>query len=585
MQEGREGGAPEAAVLRTRMLIGLIQGAALCILLQLRAEIAPLMYAALSGVVVLVPMPLLVSIGYMSRRRLILWLAPIAGVVAFVAAHAEWRGQGVAGANSYDVGFALTLMAPLLFIVWSLVLASERDRRWPAAYASYFENAWKLAVQLLFAAVFAGAFWLVMGLGVGLFMMLKIRLLFDLIRHDWFWLPATTLVVAGGLHLTDVRPGIVNGIRNLLLTMLSWLLPLLTVIVAAFLIAVPLAGFELLWKTRFATALLLGACAVLVVLINTAFQDGAADKPAHRLLQQAARLACVLLLPMVLIATYALNLRVGQYGWSPDRIFAAAGIGVAFAYAAGYLWAMVEPLLRRNGEWLPRIASVNLYASLLTVALGLAILSPLADPARLSVNNQLARLASGKTPATQFDFRFLRFDAARYGKAALDQLAADADPVISDKARTAQALNNRWQSQMLPQPVLVEQLQLRTPGKIWPQGFLDTAWASHAQKWQLPACLREPERRCDAFIGNFSGADENEVLLVPQDFGYAAALSDRDGSWQLVTTFELPGKCPKLRDDLAVGRFQRVAPVETDLMVGSTRLRAKSAQPERIKCN
>jgi hypothetical protein len=593
MQDGIETGQHDPSVFQTRLLIGLIQGVLLFVLLrisstQLWPATVPLLYSPLVGITLLAPPLLIVSCAYIPVRRLMLWLLPIAVLIALVAGYAEWRSADLSamagGASRYEAGPAIALMVPLLFVVWSLIQASDQDKRWPAAYTTYFETGWKLFIQHLFVTVFVGVFWLILWLGVGLFMMLNMDFLRTIVRSDWFWLPATTLIMACGFHLTDVRPGIVSGIRNLLLSMLSWLLPLLTGLVAAFLISVPLAGFDLLWKTRFATALLLGTCVVLVVLINTAFQDGSRAESTHKLLRHSARLAAVLLLPLALIAAYALSLRVGQYGWSPDRIFAALCVVIALFYAVGYLWAVLEPLKRRNGEWLPRVAIVNIYAAVLMVVLGLAVLTPVADPARVSVSSQLGMLESGRIPAAQFDFKFLRFEGVRYGTEALARLADSPDVVIGSKAREARALTHRWAQSSLQQPELAEQLLLRTPGKIWPQGFLDTTWSNTEPKWQLPACLREAKRHCDAYIGDFSGEKRGEVLLVPHDYGRAVLLSDRDGSWRPVRTFEIPGKCARLRDDLAVGKFQPTPAQGMDLMVGNIRLRAESVQPERSKC-
>ena len=591
MQHEAEARQHDALTFRYRLLIGLVQGLLLFMLLHAQSmklwpSTVPLVFAPMAGIALLVPPLLIVSWGQIPLRRLLRYLTPIALTIACVAGYAEWRWDGADAGPSHSMhaGFAIGLVFPLLFIVWTLIQAHENEQHWPASYAAYFEAAWKLAIQHLFVAVFVGAFWLVLWLGVGLFMILKMDFLRDLIRHDWFWLPATTLVMACGFHLTDMRPGIVSGIRNLLLSMLSWLLPLLACLIAAFLAAIPLAGFEMLWKTRFATALLLGTGAVLVMLINTAFQDGQRGEQTHMLLRHSIRVACVLLLPLTLIASYALWLRVNQYGWSPDRVLAAVCIGVALAYAGGYLWAVLDPHGRTASHYLPRIATTNVYASVLVVALGLAVLTPLADPARIAVSSQLSMLKSGQTSAEYFDFKFLRFEGVRYGKAALDTLAADDNSVISEKARRALALQNRWQSAPAVSLSLSGQVVLRTPGKIWPQGFLDTDWVGADAHWRLPACLREEGRRCDGFVGAFSGGGRDEVLLIPQDHGTAALFNDSDGVWRLVDTFELPGKCMHLRDDLAIGKFRAVPPQGIDLMVGDTRLRSVRPQAEQSRC-
>ena len=40
-------------------------------------------------------------------------------------------------------------------------MAGAHDRRWIAHYATCFESAWKLAIQLLFSALFVLGVWLV----------------------------------------------------------------------------------------------------------------------------------------------------------------------------------------------------------------------------------------------------------------------------------------------------------------------------------------------------------------------------------------------------------------------------------------
>ncbi|HEV3018588.1 MAG TPA: hypothetical protein VGY49_06185 [Burkholderiaceae bacterium] len=51
------------------------------------------------------------------------------------------------------------------------------------------------------------------------------------------------------------------------------------------------------------------------------------------------------------------------------------------------------------------------------------LFSPIADPARLMVADQMARLRSGAVGPDKFDFGALKFDGARWGAPALAQLA------------------------------------------------------------------------------------------------------------------------------------------------------------------
>src|SRR5690606_34747472 len=106
--------------------------------------------------------------------------------------------------------------------------------------------------------------------------------------------------------------------------LLSWLLLLMTVLAAGFLAALPFTGLQGLWETGSATALVLSAAAALIILINTAYQDGRADNRPPAILRAAVRVASVLLTPLVAIAFWGLALRIGQHGLTPDRIIATA---------------------------------------------------------------------------------------------------------------------------------------------------------------------------------------------------------------------------------------------------------------------
>jgi hypothetical protein len=120
------------------------------------------------------------------------------------------------------------------------------------------------------------------------------------------------------LQLTDVRTELVRGTRTLLLLLLSWLLPVMTVLAIGFLLALPFTGLEVLWKTKFAAALLLTVSAALIFLVNAVYHDGRSI-PAV-ILRYISLLVPAALIPLVAIAAYALTLRVTQYRWTTNRV-------------------------------------------------------------------------------------------------------------------------------------------------------------------------------------------------------------------------------------------------------------------------
>ena len=86
------------------------------------------------------------------------------------------------------------------------------------------------------------------------------------------------------------------------------------------------------------------------------------------------------LLPLTVIAVYALGLRVHDYGWTSDRIVASACLAVSACYAIGYQWAGYQ-----YDTWLGPISRVNVWTAFVVLAVLLALFTPLADPARLRI--------------------------------------------------------------------------------------------------------------------------------------------------------------------------------------------------------
>jgi hypothetical protein len=460
-----------------------------------------------------------------------------------------------------------------LFIAHALVVAGDSERRIIATYPAYFDAAWKHGVQLALSFLFVGLFWGVMVLGAGLFKLINIEFLGRLIEHRWFAIPATTLALACALHVTDARAGIVRGIRVLVLTLLSWLLPVMALLVLGFLASLPVTGLATLWATRFATSLLLASAAALIILVNAAYQDGDAQHAPPRLLRYAGNAAALLLLPLVAIAAYALSLRVAQHGWTTDRIIAVACLVVAGCYALGYGWAVLQ-----SGPWLARVAPCNVLAAVMVLGVLLALFTPLADPARLSVASQVARLASGRISPEKFDYAYLRFDGARYGKAALERLKTTEDgpqaATIRRYATAALEQKNRYQQPAMHEPLtaqeLARNLTVYPTGRTLPASFIEQHWKAPA-----PQCLMMVNAyvKCDVVIADLDG-DGKEDILVMETWRVVIISPDSTDGWRIEGQLDGPVSCPAVRDALRAGHFEPAPPQRWhDVDAGGRRLR------------
>jgi len=257
-------------------------------------------------------------------------------------------------------------------------------------------------------------------------------------------------------------------------------------------------------------------------------------------------------------------------------VIAAACLLVAVFYAGGYVYAAV----RRGGPWLDGLRQVNLAAALLSLAVALSLFTPLADPARISVASQVARLASGATATDKFDYGFLRFRGARYGMEALQALAAHgAGPqAAAVRLRAAsvlkQSYEDRGEAGIAGPADIAANLSVWPQGVRMPPGFLAQDWAAIRYPAWAPGCLRRPGSRCDAVLLDADGDGRQDVLLIGENRADGSALlAEREGRWQVIgrPPKSLAG-CAGLQQRLRAGEFSLAAPRLRDLEAGGQRI-------------
>jgi len=613
--------APNELAAWIRIGIALIQSATLCLLFEAgMAETRPFTsgpFSTLVPVFLFAPVVAVLGLSHLSPRRLIGWTLTVAVIGGALGWYSFTRDPSWEYGHSGQFFLCLVAFGLGAFIAHCLVVAGSVDRRFVASYSTYFETSWKYAVQFALAAAFTGALWLLLLLGAGLFHLIKIDL-FKLLSMSWFWIPVTTLTATCALHVTDARAGIVHVLRALICNLFSWLLPLMTAICVAFLLSLAFTGLEPLWNTRKASNILLAAAASLILLINAAYQDGTrVDQGGGREraialpLRLAILVASVCLVPLAGLAAYGISLRVNQYGWSPDRVIAAACTLIAASYALGYALAVT----RWKAQFRP-IEATNVTTALVVVVVLIGLLTPIADPARISVASQIARLKTGRILPEAFDYAFLRFGAGRFGKEALQKLAEE-DPtsVVATRARNTLTANSRIEVRdepreqqtvaSTPAPITAtdrkEQIKVMYPsGASLPQTFLDEDWSEYNRSvaYSMPNCLLSRASRCEAVIVDLNNDAVPEIMLLWPHTSNWAVFGEIGGRWVYQGDFKAYSRCPVTgrfevvapgarealvtgrfeavapgaREALVTGRFEVVAPIYGDIKIGDQRL-------------
>ena len=562
--------APGTAVLAVRIGAALTQAVALYALFVAALPPShwpdnyPGVFLPLALVAAGVPLLIVIGAGSLPARALSLW-AVAAAIVLFGFG---WWGVARRAAGPVDDGAALIPWPPLVaalpvgfFVANVLFTDCVRERRLLPPYARQIDTAWKQALQAAFAAAFTGLSWSVLGLGAGLFGMLGIDLFGQVLAQPWFALPATAVALAVAVHVTDVQPELIRGARTVLLLLLSWLLPLLAAILLAFLLALPFMTLQPLWATHFAAVLLLSASGGVVLLVNAAYAESAAWQGSR--VKRLAAFVASLELPLLLgLAAAALWQRVVQYGWSVDRIFAGAGLLLLACYAGGYAVAA----LARRPSWLERTNFAAAYAGLLLILL---LFSPVADPARLMVANQVARLHSGRVAPAAFDFAALGSDGARWGAEAVEQLHAHLDPTIATAARAADRPALAAPLAVLEPDQLAGRVTVLPAGHPLPAALLHARFGADAD--DTPFCFLPGRATCTVrFLALVPGRPEAALVV----YGTTADILEQVAPerWEKTGTLAGPTACPATQTALASPGLDLVPHPAQDIVAGGWRL-------------
>ena len=465
------------------------------------------------------------------------------------------------------------------------------SRRWP--YHSLFETAWRNALMTASSGAMVGVFWIVLFAGAMLMKSIGLNFVFDLIEKSIFSIPATGIAFGAAFALGLARAEMIVTLRRFWLSVSMWLLPLLLGFAVVWVVALPFTGLDLLFKTHSAGLILLWFLALSINFANAAYQDGTSDAPYGRWLSRALEFAWLALLVIAVVAGWALKLRVDQYGWTEERVWAAFVLAMTSFHTVGYALS-----LRRRTGWMADIGRTNIGGALL-LSLGLALLlSPLADARKIAVRSQMSRLLNDTTPADKIDYAYLRWEAGRYGRDALERMAAGIEhkdrAMIAAKATQTLAQKERYGNETGAAALTVEQVRQRLrvlpPGETLSDALIATLQAAsepgaHSGNWQERRCLAT-EVECLVWMIDLDGDGLKEAVVIITKpawqtgtaIFYRQTTADRfkfGGTLNLAQGADPKGR-EKYLADIEAGKVEVVKPRFNDLVIGGRRINVNS---------
>ena len=516
----------------------------------------------------------------LTRNRRTKILIGITTLFALLGAYSSWSeafgmGHGTSFLSTRESN--LFAAAILGFISIPLLVHFEpTTKRW--SYHALFETAWRNALVTVSSGMLTVVFWIVFYAGVMLMESIGLKYIVESITDPIFSFPITGIIFGASFAQGLARAEMIIMLRRFWLTISAWLLPLLLMFSVMWSVALPFTGLDLLFQTKNAGSILLWFLALSIHFSNTAYQDGSGEQPYGRRLSIALEYAWPSLLVLVAVAWWAMRLRIGQYGWTEQRVWAVFILLLATLYTTGYAYS-----LRFKRGWLVNIGKTNIVAALVMSAGLILLLSPLADARRIVVHSQMSRLMSGEIAPDKLDYSYLRWEAGRYGQEALHKMVAGIEhkdkAIITAKAQ--QALAEKYPHESVPAPQVEEPppKRIRKVLHVLPQGeVLDGALINIMQESLETSNCRDKYREvygeCHIWLIDLNGDGLKEAVVIIQGRSYALFYHQiAKRQYEFSGTIDLAKvEIEQLLADIQRGKVKTLAPRYKDLDIGGRRI-------------
>jgi hypothetical protein len=492
------------------ILLGLLAGAAFWQLSELPwdwrdsrafAAVAVLALAFFGGA--------LGMLGELGGRRALLW----AGAISLPAAGLTWLKSLAFSDVAQMLGASHVALALLLVTVLPVPFAIAIAKGGRAGWRDYpvlFCETWNIVVRYAAAWLFVALVWLVLWLLSALLELVGIDQLGEFLTEaPVAWL-ISGAVLGLGLSVVVELSDMLSA--ALLLRLLRLLLPVVLLVELVFVAVLPASGLSHLFGYLSPAGILIATALASILLVAIAVDQDDTEAAQAPALTWSARGLALLLPVLVGLAAWALALRIGQHGWTPDRVCAAAALLVIAGYALSYALAVL-----RGAGWRGTIRQANVVMALVALAIGVLWLTPLLSAERIAVRSQLARL---------------RRSAAAPGQEALAQRIAQLDgaKLRGDMGESASAVDARAAAL---RPVI----RVVPEGEVLPEPLLEAIARMADADW-AEGCVRMTAAGnpgCVVILADFGPAVPGRDALLLRESGFETVLAfhETGARWML----------------------------------------------------
>lgn len=313
----------------------------------------------------------------------------------------------------------LAAFAGLTLLLPSLLSWIER-KTWFPLWPEIFVSLAKFFFLFFIVGFFLGLFHGIFFLGAQLLRKIGFPALWHFFEKDYYFCLATCPVAAISIFWTSRQKKLLDTLNRYVLFIFSRLLPLMALFVVAFFAVLPM-GIDTLWGYGLDSSLVMAVYVCTGLLVFTAWQGGVDDKGKNiRPFPESIDIfvkGVVFLMPIFsVLLSRTIGLRVGQYGWTVDRI-----LSMTLAFVFG-LWSLAwsASLARHWKRWPSCYGRVNRIAIPLLGIVLILLVSPFGDVRRIATNRQMHRFYSFPAEGVKaLDWQYVAKDLGAFGVNAL----------------------------------------------------------------------------------------------------------------------------------------------------------------------
>ncbi|MBI6195011.1 DUF4153 domain-containing protein [Providencia rettgeri] len=456
-----------------------------------------------------------------------------------------WHAQDFKNPADTDPFFAFITLTVLFFFMLPWMQLWQVTRTWKIDYGCLMGLYIKNTFLGVLAAAIGGLLTLIIKIASFLFDIVNLNFLSEALDNDViYWV---SFALGFNMSLVFLRATLNVQLSNLASFIARFFLPLLNIVAVIFLGGFVVSYFSGLSSTNLGSAVMLWFLILNLIFINFVYGDGTNQYQYRTGLNGFVLVSIILLNAFSVLSLYGILVRVNQYSWSVERLYAFTIALFLFVLVFAYSIAIIY----KRSAWMSYLGFINKAGILSLIAIILVINSPIADFKRITLNSILAGVENGKIKVNSS----LAYDLKQLGEKGLQAF---------------EQLNNNPEYQKLFQTSPYEEEQRKPLKSVLiqaknsptiPDNWFDlgenlsTAWYCTSQYDPYP---------CVGFMADVNQNNQNDVVMC---YSYPSSSSidcniwqQTEQSWELMDTqtrtFNTMQEKAQAWDNLLKGNFK-----------------------------